>query len=108
MEPSLNHAFKIMVVIVGFFFLFFAGMKTFVLAQVGSGKLPGGHECASGGSNQRTATSQQSPRVMTKRPPVAQPQQPSAEKGLLSDLGSGFVGGMLGSMLIVTQLRAGK
>jgi predicted lipid-binding transport protein (Tim44 family) len=106
MKQPLHHPFKVMVVIIGFFFIFFLGMESLALARVGSGRSSGSRGYSSGGSYQRSAPSRQ--QAMPQRPPVQSPApQSSLGKTFLSGLGGGLVGGMLGSMLFGGRSHAG-
>ncbi len=107
MKQSFHPSRKVVIIIAGFFFLFFVGMESFAFARAGGGRSSGSRGYSSGGSYQRTAPSQPRQQVMPQRPPVQQPQQPSAGRSFLSGLGGGLVGGMLGSMLFGGSGHAG-
>ncbi len=104
MNRTLSHPLKVMIIVVGVFFLFFLSLESIAHARAGGGRSSGSRGFSSGGSYQRT-TPYRSPGQVS---PYQQPMsQPSAGRSFLSGLGGGLMGGMIGSMLFGGHSYAG-
>lgn len=102
MNKTVNLRWKIMVVFVSLFFVFFIGMESLAHARAGGGRSSGSRGFTSGSgsrSSQGTTTTRPAQQPGMTQPTPAQPTSPGMGRSFLSGLGGGLLGGMIGSML---------
>ncbi|OPY80028.1 MAG: Tim44-like domain protein [Syntrophorhabdus sp. PtaU1.Bin153] len=109
MKNSANSKWRMQVVFVALFFVFFIAMESLALARVGGGRSLGSRSFSSGSTSrtyQRSTTTQP---TQSTQPPKSTPQPttPGMGRSFLSGLGGGLLGGMIGSMLFGGRAGAG-